>query len=140
MSEDMLQNIDTILDEAKKFTAGTIEEVEQFRIRFLGKKGVIADLFKSFREVPDEQKKQVGQQDSQTQRHKSEFVTQRHTKGHSGFTRPPSRAKQQAGGDQGDRVGNFQPLNHYGYRSGNYEQKYKCCFTGHVMLFKGLSY
>ena len=73
MSEDMLQNIDTILDEAKKFTAGTIEEVEQFRIRFLGKKGVIADLFKSFREVPDEQKKQVGQQIN----HLKQFVTEK---------------------------------------------------------------
>lgn len=69
----MLHKIDTILEEAKKFTAATKEEVEQFRIRYLGKKGVIADLFKSFRDVPDEQKKEVGQRIN----HLKQFVTEK---------------------------------------------------------------
>lgn len=36
-------------------------EVEAFRIRFLGKKGLIADLFEQFKTLPSEQKKEMGQ-------------------------------------------------------------------------------
>lgn len=36
-------------------------QVEQFRIKYLGKKGVISDLFDQFRTVPNEQKKEIGQ-------------------------------------------------------------------------------
>ena len=35
--------------------------VEQFRIKYLGKKGVISDLFEQFKTVPNEQKKEMGQ-------------------------------------------------------------------------------
>lgn len=34
---------------------------EQFRIRYLGKKGVISELFDQFKNVPNEQKKEIGQ-------------------------------------------------------------------------------
>ncbi len=57
----MLQNIDKILDEARQFSAGTREEIEQFRIKYLGKKGILSDLFRNFKEVPVEQKKEMGQ-------------------------------------------------------------------------------
>ncbi len=57
----MLQNIDKILDEARQFSAGTREEIEQFRIKYLGKKGILTDLFRNFKEVPVEQKKEMGQ-------------------------------------------------------------------------------
>ena len=36
-------------------------EIEQFRIKYLGKKGVIADLFEQFKNVPKEEKKDIGQ-------------------------------------------------------------------------------
>jgi phenylalanyl-tRNA synthetase alpha chain len=55
------QNIDSLLEKVRQFNAETREEVEQFRIKYLGKKGLLADLFKSFKEVPAEQKKEVGQ-------------------------------------------------------------------------------
>jgi phenylalanyl-tRNA synthetase alpha chain len=61
----MLQNIDQIIEEAGRFHAETREEIERFRIKYLGKKGILADLFKNFREVPDEQKKEVGQKINQ---------------------------------------------------------------------------
>lgn len=61
----MLQTIDKILEEARLFTAETREEIEQFRIKYLGKKGVLSDLFKDFKEVPVEQKKEVGQRINQ---------------------------------------------------------------------------
>jgi len=57
----MLDAIDRIEDEVKEYHAGSAQEVEQFRIRFLGKKGVLAELFREFREVPTDQKKEVGQ-------------------------------------------------------------------------------
>jgi len=56
----MLQNIDKILDEARQFSADTREDIEQFRIKYLGKKGILSDLFQDFKEVPGEQKKELG--------------------------------------------------------------------------------
>lgn len=57
----MLQKIDTILEEVRRFRAESREEIEQFRIRYLGKKGVLSDLFREFREVPAVEKKETGQ-------------------------------------------------------------------------------
>ena len=57
----MLHDIDKILEEAGSFQAKTREELEQFRIHYLGKKGVLSELFKSFKEVPADQKREVGQ-------------------------------------------------------------------------------
>ena len=61
----MLQQIDRILEEARQFNAETKEEIEQFRIKYLGKKGVLADLFRDFKEIPVEQKKETGQKINQ---------------------------------------------------------------------------
>ena len=61
----MLQNIDNILEEARQFKAETREEIEQFRIKYLGKKGALSELFKNFKDVPAEQKKEVGQKINQ---------------------------------------------------------------------------
>ena len=57
----MLQNIDKILDEARQFSAGNLQEIEQFRIKYLGKKGILSDLFRIFKEVPADQKIEMGQ-------------------------------------------------------------------------------
>lgn len=35
-------------------------EVEMFRVKYLGKKGVISDLFEQFKSVPNEEKKELG--------------------------------------------------------------------------------
>ena len=35
-------------------------EVEQFRVRFLGRKGVMNELFEQFKALPNEQKKEMG--------------------------------------------------------------------------------
>ena len=35
-------------------------EVEQFRVRFLGRKGIMAELFEQFKALPNDQKKEVG--------------------------------------------------------------------------------
>ena len=69
----MLQNIDNILEEARQFKAGTLEEIEQFRIKYLGKKGVLTDLFSSFKQVPAEQKREFGQKINQLK----SFITEK---------------------------------------------------------------
>lgn len=69
----MLQIIDTFLKEAGQFHAKSLEEVEQFRIRFLGKKGLLADLFRQFKELPADQKKEVGQKINELK----QFVTEK---------------------------------------------------------------
>ncbi len=61
----MLQNIDKILEEARQFKAETLGEIEQFRILYLGKKGVLADLFQNFKDLPADQKKETGQKINQ---------------------------------------------------------------------------
>jgi phenylalanyl-tRNA synthetase alpha chain len=61
----MLQNIDKIFEEARQFRGSSREEIEQFRIKHLGKKGLVADLFNNFKDVPAEQKKEVGQRINQ---------------------------------------------------------------------------
>ncbi len=57
----MIQKIEEYLKEASEYTAHTPEEVEHFRIRFLGKKGVLNSLFRDLKEIPPENKKEVGQ-------------------------------------------------------------------------------
>jgi phenylalanyl-tRNA synthetase alpha chain len=70
----MHQDIDRILEDARKFSAQTKEEIEQFRISHLGKKGHIADLFKRFRDLPADQKKEVGQKINLLKQYVSEKI------------------------------------------------------------------
>jgi len=70
----MLQNIDKILEEARQFKADTKEEIEQFRIKFLGKKGILSDLFANFKEVPADQKKLTGQKINELKQFISEKI------------------------------------------------------------------
>ena len=35
-------------------------DIEMFRVKYLGKKGIIADLFEQFKSVPNEEKKELG--------------------------------------------------------------------------------
>ncbi|QTN38130.1 phenylalanine--tRNA ligase subunit alpha [Cryomorphaceae bacterium] len=57
----MLSRVQELLEEVQAFSAGTAEELESFRIRFLGKKGVMNELFAAFKEVAPEQRKEFGQ-------------------------------------------------------------------------------
>lgn len=56
----MLGLIEQQINEINAFQAATPEEVEQFRIKYLGKKGSISNLFNEFRNVPADQKKEIG--------------------------------------------------------------------------------
>jgi phenylalanyl-tRNA synthetase alpha chain len=57
----MIDTIKAHLQDLAAFNASSLEEVEQFRIAFLGKKGHITQLFADFRNVPNEEKKEYGQ-------------------------------------------------------------------------------
>lgn len=57
----MKERIQELLREVEAFEPADAEELEEFRIRFLGKKGVMNELFAQFKEVPNEQKKELGQ-------------------------------------------------------------------------------
>ena len=56
----MQSRIQSFLREVESFTALTPEEAEQFRIRFLSKKGVVTELFEEFKKLPSEQKREAG--------------------------------------------------------------------------------
>ena len=57
----MIDKIKEHIAKIEDFTAKTKEELEQFRIQYLGKKGVLNDFFAAFKEVPSEEKKTFGQ-------------------------------------------------------------------------------
>ena len=57
----MLDQLQKHLDEVALFTAENAAAVEEFRIHYLGKKGVLAALFADFKNIPNEQKKEYGQ-------------------------------------------------------------------------------
>jgi len=57
----MLNRVKEHILEVEKFQADTIDALEQFRIQYLGKKGIMNDLFLAFKEVPNQEKKEFGQ-------------------------------------------------------------------------------
>ena len=57
----MIDRIQKLIDEANSFTTNSTTELEAFRIKFLGKKGLLNDLFADFKSVPNDQKKAYGQ-------------------------------------------------------------------------------
>ncbi len=57
----MLSKIENIIKEISDFNAKNIDEVEQFRIKYLSKKGIIANIFSDFKNVPVEEKREFGQ-------------------------------------------------------------------------------
>ncbi|WP_034060661.1 phenylalanine--tRNA ligase subunit alpha [Lacinutrix jangbogonensis] len=57
----MIDKIKELIAEAESFKAESKEEVEAFRIKYLGKKGLLNDFFSEFKNVANEQKKEFGQ-------------------------------------------------------------------------------
>ena len=50
-----------ILSEISEFSAQTLEEVEAFRVKYLGKKGIVKDLSSGIKDVAPENRKAFGQ-------------------------------------------------------------------------------
>ena len=57
-----MSSLSTYRHEITNFSATNREEVEQFRLRFLSKKGILTELFAAMKSIPAEEKKQYGAQ------------------------------------------------------------------------------
>ena len=57
----MIAKIEQLTAEISNMHASTAEEVEQLRIKYLGRKGIMNDLMEEFRNVSPEQKRELGQ-------------------------------------------------------------------------------
>ncbi|MDO5771382.1 MAG: phenylalanine--tRNA ligase subunit alpha [Bacteroidales bacterium] len=57
----MLEKINTLKEQIEALTASNAEEIEALRIKYLSKKGEVSALFNDFRNVPNEQKREIGQ-------------------------------------------------------------------------------
>ena len=57
----MIETIKEHLIEVENFTSVSKDEIEAFRIKYLGKKGLLNSFFAEFKNVPNEQKKEFGQ-------------------------------------------------------------------------------
>ena len=56
----MIKKIIENLDLVNKFRSESKEEVEAFRVKYLGKKGILNSFFDAFKTLPSEQKKEFG--------------------------------------------------------------------------------
>jgi phenylalanyl-tRNA synthetase alpha chain len=56
----MEEKIQTLLREVKEYAATDKQAVETFRLKYISKKGALGDLFEELKNVPVEQKKNVG--------------------------------------------------------------------------------
>jgi phenylalanyl-tRNA synthetase alpha chain len=57
----MIKTVKEHLQKVAQFEANDLNGIEQFRIEYVGKKGILNDLFAAFRGVPNEGKKEFGQ-------------------------------------------------------------------------------
>ena len=57
----MLKQIEEHILKVEKYKADSIESVDNFRIEYLGKKGVLNNLFLEFKNIPNGEKKEFGQ-------------------------------------------------------------------------------
>ena len=56
----MIAKIDELKAAVNDFNSGVIKEIEDFRIKYLGKKGVITALFDEFKALPGDEKRTLG--------------------------------------------------------------------------------
>lgn len=57
----MIETLKQHLAEVESFASTSKDEIEAFRIKYLGKKGLLNEFFAAFKNVPNEQKKEFGQ-------------------------------------------------------------------------------
>lgn len=57
----MLDRINTYIEQVREHTASNMQEVEEIKIKYLGRKGLMNQLFDEFKTVAPEQKRELGQ-------------------------------------------------------------------------------
>ncbi len=58
---EMIDKIKEHIEEAKAFNEKNKESLEKFRVKYLGSKGLLKELFTEFKNIPNDQKKDFGQ-------------------------------------------------------------------------------
>lgn len=58
----MQEKINQYIAEIEAYSTKVADEIEQFRIKWAGRKGILNDLFEEFKQVPNDQKKILGQE------------------------------------------------------------------------------
>lgn len=56
----MNEKVQQVLNKVENFTISSKEELEQFRLKFLSKKGILGELFSEMKDAGPEQKKELG--------------------------------------------------------------------------------
>ena len=72
----MIDRIDELIREIDALTADNAEELEQLRLKYLSKKGIVNDLIADFRSVPAEMKKEVGMKVNQLKDRAQEKISE----------------------------------------------------------------
>ena len=57
----MIKKLEGYISDLNKFESKDLKEIESLKIKFLGRKGLINELFSDFKNVPTDQKKEFGQ-------------------------------------------------------------------------------
>ena len=57
----MLEKVKLLKEEIATYQVTSKEELEEYRLKFISRKGIITDLFGELKSVPVEQKKEMGQ-------------------------------------------------------------------------------
>ena len=65
----MTEKIEELLIEVNNFSATSKDEIENFRIKYNGKKGVLNDFYDALKTVPNDQKKEFGQKVKKRKKH-----------------------------------------------------------------------
>ena len=97
----MIDELKKHIAEVDKFSAGTEADVEAFRIKYLGKKGLLNKFFAEFKNVPKDQKKEFGQTINLLKSKASEKVNELS----SGF-----KSKESSGSQYGDLTRPPEPM------------------------------
>lgn len=56
----MREKIEAFIHEIQNSVASNADQLEQFRLKFISRKGVLTDLFEEFKSVPNEEKRSLG--------------------------------------------------------------------------------
>jgi phenylalanyl-tRNA synthetase alpha chain len=57
----MEEKVNAIIEEIKAWKADNNEELEAYRLKFISRKSIVAELFASLKDVAPEERRQVGQ-------------------------------------------------------------------------------
>ncbi|MFO8235129.1 MAG: phenylalanine--tRNA ligase subunit alpha [Bacteroidales bacterium] len=82
----MIDKINSYLEEIHQFDSTNTEEIEAFRIKYLGRKGILNDLFAEFKNVPKEDKPEIGKKINELKEETQKKINQLKSKASSQTT------------------------------------------------------